>query len=247
MKPVVAFLVFLQICSCTSKVKHRTAPETSKLPRSDTFKLEYSSHLKVPQGVYLDTVNTVDQHSGGKEITILPRLKDRELSSIDRALVSELTKRLLENAAIQIGSGKSVEVNDWTIVTEPVSMYKSDKLISYAFISTYDDALAMRPFRRYISVNYNLQAKKILHLNDYFNIVTQADTAMLSYMIYAAVGEWDNPYWQFNEYDNLIDFAVDEEKLYFYFDQFSAGGNPCGLEGSAKKNYYLNLIRNEYR
>jgi hypothetical protein len=217
------------------------------IPFNDTFKLEYQTHLQVPEGIYLDTIKKIYKESGGEECIILPRLKGKEFTASDALLTGEIKRRLSGEGRMSMASDSAVEITRYTTTTEPVSIYKSDKLISYAFISTYSEPGAMRPYRTYISVNYDMQKNKLLHLNDYFNIAAPGDTAMLLYVIYSAVGERESTYWKYNGYDNLTDFAVDADKLYFYFDQFSAGGNPCGLEGSVKKKYYLNLIRNEYR
>ncbi len=215
------------------------------IPPNDTFTLEFNNTLRIPEGIYLDTISRTFR-SGGKETILLPRIRDKSLSLADKVLVQEIQRRLQAADVKQVGHA-SKEVKHWTMTTEPVSLYKSATLISYAFISVYSDPDLMRPFRTYISVNYDVKQRRLLQVNDYFNTRTPADTSLLSYIIYAAVGERENTYWQYNQYDTLVDFAVDADKLYFYFDQFSAGGNPCGLEGSAKKKYFLNLIRNEYR
>jgi hypothetical protein len=247
LKNFICLIFFCCLFACEER-EEKVAEDLS-VAKNDTFEIVYDSHLQLPKGIYLDTITNYNKESYGRETIIRPRIKEKEFYKVDKILIDEIERRLHRDTTVQ-SSDTLKEVFHWTETTEPVNIYKSDKIISYGFIITSSDAQSIRPFRKYISINFDIKKNKLIHLEDYFNISTKADTTSLSYIIYSAVGENDNTYnpgWRNYEYDNSFDFAIDENKVYFYFDQFSLGRNPTGLEGSVKKKYITNLTKNEYR
>jgi hypothetical protein len=241
-------LIFL-CCLFACKEREEKVAEDLSVAKNDTFEIVYDSHLQLPKGIYLDTITNYNKESDGRETIIRPRLKEKEFCKVDKILIDEIERRLRSDTTAQ-SNDTLKEVFHWTQTTEPVSIYKTNKIISYGFIVTSSDAHSMRPFRKYISINFDIGKNKIIHLEDYFNIVTKSDTTLLSNMIYSAVGENDdihNPGWRNYGYNNSFNFTIDESNVYFYFDQFTIGSNPTGLEGSIKKKYIKNLIKNEYR
>jgi hypothetical protein len=246
-KNVIAIFFLCSFFAC--KEAGKKVDEELPVAKNDTFDRIYEKHLQLPNGIYLDTIINYNKESDGRETIVRPRLKEKRFYEIDKILIDEIERRLRSDTSKQ-SADTLEEVFHWTETMEPVNVYKFDKIISYGFIVTSSDALSMRPFRKYISVNVDIEKNKIIYLEDYFNIVTKADTALLSNIIYSAVGENDdiyNPDWRNYKYDNSFDFAIDESNVYFYFDQFTVGGNPTGLEGSVKKKYIIKLIKNAYR
>lgn len=201
----------------------------------------------VGEGFSIDTIRKPDTNSRFRETIIVPRLTSKEYSIIDAMLQQEIIKR--KDSAAEISAGddtvnmKEVPGKFYNEI-KPLSVFKSNDLISYGFLDISNDEFSMRPFRKYFSVNYNTQQDKFIFFDDYFILKNRDDSSFLKWIIYSDIAGIDiSPY----VLGNGIVFSSDKENLYFYFSQFGFANNPCGIVKGVKRKLIRQFIREEYK
>jgi hypothetical protein len=108
----------------------------------------------------------------------------------------------------------------------------------------FSDPRAMRPFRKYFTINYDLRKSKFIFFDDYFRIVSPLDSTTFKRLILGNIGYPDGYWYSLN---NSINFSIDNKNVYFYYDMFGELGNPMGIVYRFKKKYLDKFIKDEYK
>ncbi|WP_462242414.1 hypothetical protein [Ferruginibacter sp.] len=239
------FLCSLFACNETGKKVN----EDLTVAANDTFDFDVAENdIPILPGFLVDTIKQYGKETQFSFSLICPAIVGKDFDRINKVLKDEI-KRKAENRYVinsidetAVGTAKEIfgAMNDNILL----QMHKNKNLVSYGFLSLWDDPNSMRPFRKYFAVNYDTVLKHFILFNDYFNILGHADTSLVRSIIYSEVG---NPSFDYVSLDNDIIFSFDDKNIYFYFDQFEEPGNPIGLVKRVKRKYLDNFINNDYK
>jgi hypothetical protein len=245
-KSIITVIFLCSFFAC--KEAGKKVAEELPMVKNDTFDFfgdEYD--IPIPKEFSVDTIRHFDKETGNTEMLICPKIVGTEFDKIDEILKKEIKRKasLIYTDSTNYNTiDTSKEVFEAKYDNIPLKMYKNKKLVSYGFLSESSDPGAMRPFRKYFSINYDIIKKKFIYLNDYFKITSSSDSILLKSIIYGNVGNPDTRWYSFN---NQINFSVDERNVYFYFDMFGETQTPMGLVKEIKKKYLDKFIKDEYK
>jgi len=240
--------------SCTDqKDEPKEVPSISKEvyhPPSDTFNVRDllrgpSLQLDIP----LDTIE-IPQNKKHKGMTIVyPKLSKEDFPEVYKS-IEELIKISKKEFYEMVKDDKVVYHSEsglyegWSMGMGPVSLYQTDKVISFSI----EDGRAytgMPSGFEYNMINYDLERKKKITFKDYFILNTAADSAYMERLIARAMNrEQDFNLKKFIEFHEGINFSFDDDYVYFYRDKYDALG--FGIT-SIKKKYILDHINPGYR
>jgi hypothetical protein len=211
-------------------------------PASDSFELVLRHRLVVPPGISFDTTRMTTNFDSSYRTTVTPRFRDEAMDDDNLRISSALIDKIG-----QVEPADGSPLHKWEMKVEPVHIHIGGRIASFALKTEFSAPGQMRPLTGYITINYDLQAHKVLGLKDYFKVASTADSLQLAHIMYSAVGEAAGHRQNGYGFDDTFDFAVDADKVYFYFDQGTLAGNPSGLAGSVKKQYCTKIIHDAYR
>lgn len=241
---ILLFLLYSLIaCNETENKQAGDLPEA----KNDSFENYYEEqNIPIPQGFSVDTIRESDKKTGYSRELILPKLNEPAFNELNKILTNEIRRKaaLCYADTTDAPVDPADEVFDVSEEIQPLKMYKSEKLVSYGFLNIFMEPGMMRPFRKYFTVNYDAGKSEFISFDDYFSIQSSEDSAFLKQLIFGVIG---NPDVSRGILGNEINFSIDDEKVYFYYDMFSEMGNPMGLAYGFKKKYLLKFIKEEYK
>lgn len=245
-KNIIAIFFLCSLFAC--KEVGKKVAEELPVAKNDTFDFfsdEYD--IPIPKEFSIDTIRQSDKKDGNTEMLIRPEICGVEFNEVNKVLKKEINRKA-DLVYADPSDGSSIdttkEVFGFQYHNIPLKMYKNNNLVSYGFLSEYSDPGAMRPFRKYFSINYDVIKKKFIYLDDYFRIGSSSDSILLRSIIYEDVG---NPETRWYSLDNRINFSIDEKNVYFYFDMFGETETLMGLVKQIKKIYLDKFIKDEYK
>jgi hypothetical protein len=211
----------------------------------DFFDKEYD--ITILSGFTVDTIKYFDKQTDYTETLICPEMIGKEYQQINQVLKKEI-KRKVMLSYMDTTDYKSVDTSKEVFGVRHdnvlLQMYKNKNLVSYGFLSEFNEPKQMRPFRKYFSINYDTTKKIFIYLSDYLEITSSSDSMLLKSVIYGDVGNTDVSLYSLN---NKINFSFDEKCVYFYFDMFGETAIPYGLVKIVKKKYLKEFINEEYK
>lgn len=234
----------------SSNKKAVVADTEFKENKSDTFYHDYIGELKtydrkISQEFFLDTINHANKRTKTDEYLVIPRINT---PLIDRRLKKEFYKLknnfAYENSGLMIDENSKKYIEGNAVEMLPVNLCKTDRLISCCFELCYSDSVLMRPYCHYDCMNYDIQLNRKINFSDYFEIKSAEDSAFVGQLILSAVGE-RNFVSQLTLGNNL-DFSINEEYVFFYFDAYELGA-PFNIGGGIKKKYLSRFIKEFYQ
>ena len=234
----------------SSNKKAVVADTDFKENKSDTFYYHYMSELKmydrkISQEFFLDTINHVKKRTKTDEYLVIPRINT---PLIDKRLKTEFDEiknifaHTNSNLMIDESSKKYIDGN--SVEMQPVNLYKTDRLISCCFELCYSDSVLMRPYCHYDCINYDIELNRKIKFSDYFEIKSAEDSAFIGQLILSAVGERN--FIRQLRLDNSLDFSINEEYVFFYFDAYELSA-PFNIGGGIKKKYLKKFIKEPYQ
>lgn len=248
--PVVLVLLF---CRCTNHHRPVDIAATDRtVHRVDTFGLV---DLRIDpfrqQNIRLNTLEVQpDQHHLG--ITALvPVIED--LPAVSRwvdSLVKDKVKGFKESVQDERVETDTIlkMKTGWSMWISPLSFYRGDKMLSFSMESRHGYT-GTPSWYEYHIINFDLEMKKRMRLEDYFILSTAADTAALANLVCRSVycKEVRNAiqYLQNPGIYGVLKFAVDADFVYFFFDKGELFDG--GHIGSVRKKFISDRLRPEYR
>lgn len=243
-KNLITLFILFSLFACNQAEKKTTPPSVVKNDTSEWYHEE--NYFTIPKGFSVDTIIESDRKSEYSRMFIFPKLTEPVFNELNKVLTNEIKRKAVlcygDTADAPINS--TDEIFDAVEDIKPLKMYKSEKLVSYGFINIFGEPGMMRPFRKYFTVNYDAGKSEFISFDDYFSIQSSEDSAFLKQLIFGVIG---NPDISRGILGNEINFSIDDEKVYFYYDMFSEMGNPMGLVYGFKKKYLLKFIKEEYK
>ncbi len=243
-KNIITLVFLLSLFACKEKGK-----QDLELPivKNDTFGFFIDENdIPIPEEFEVDTIKELDKKTDYSKTLICPKLIGVEFNRLNKIIGHEIRRKA--DLAYADTTDRPVdpadEVFGITEVITPLKMFRNENLVSYGFLSMFSDTGAMRPFRKYFSINYDMVKKKFIYFDDYFKITSAPDSAIVKWMVWGEIG---NPGMSWYTLDNAIVFSVDDKNVYFYFDMFGMMGNPMGLVKSVQRKYLNKFISNEYK
>lgn len=243
-----SFLLILYSCVDKEKKDIGTAsiPKEYLTPLLDSFNtrnLDIEPSLQYD--IALDTIEICGDLRHPYVSAIFPKLSETDYSFV-RKQIAKLIKDKKTDFYQTISGYKIENDSGWVerscdIRIRPVSLYQTDKVISFA-LETNRDYLGMSTAFEYDVINYDLENKKPIALLDYFALNTSADTSFLEQIIGRAAGI-DFSIKNHIEIGGHINFSFDDLYVYFYFDKYDMA---WGAK-SVKKKYILDHIHPDYR
>ena len=85
---------------------------------------------------------------------------------------------------------------------------------------------------------------KFIFFDDYFTILSPSDSAFFKQLVFGNVGNPDVSWYTLSD---RINFSVDKDNVYFYYDMFGEFGQPIGMVNRFKKKYLNKFIKDEYK
>jgi hypothetical protein len=247
------FLCSLFACKEAGKNKESKKKVAEELPlaKNDTFINNYDYELnnidlKPPYGFDFDTIKVFVKKSLTGKYLIIPRIKNINDSTIEKRLrkgILEIVSSFLKYNDFLNKENKR-EIIEGRIHFTPSNIYTSTSLISYCFEICYSDSFLMRPYCKYDCINYNIKADNIIKFSNFFNIDSGEDSLYFKKIISSSVREGD-AFSQIN-LDDKLDFSMNDEYIFFYFDQYELMA-PFNIAGGVKKKYLERFIKQEYK
>jgi len=230
------------------KEQGRQVAEELPQAKNDTFDF-YDKEYDIPilEGFSVDTIKYYDKKTDYTKTLICPRITGREFSLVNEILKKEI-KRKIKPGYLDTPDNTPVDTSKevFGVVEDNIllQMYKNKNLVSYGFLSEFDEPGSMRPFRKYFTINYDTGRKTFIAFDDYFKISGHDDSSLVQSIVYGHIGDPDAPLYTLT---NQINFSSDKDYVYFYFDMFGEFGNPVGLVKRVKKKYLVNFINDAYK
>jgi hypothetical protein len=250
-KNIIALVVMCCFLAC--KDTSKKVNEDIVVVKNDTFDFDYINDLKsynskpVANGFTFDTVSIFLKKSKTDENLIIPRLTEKNDLVIEKKLrkkvVGVVNSFLKTNYNLLIDDDTK-EIIEGTIRLYPINIFRNSSLISYCFEICYSDSILMRPYCNYQSLNYDVKKDKFIKASDFFDIRSSEDSLYIKKLILSAVREeWSMYMFSF---DDKLDFSMNEEYIFFYFDAYELGA-PFDIGGGVKKKYLAKFINEEYK
>jgi hypothetical protein len=196
--------------------------------------------------ISLDTIEINGDSKHPRIHAVVPKLSNDYYPSFQKEidkLISEkkfdFFETIRDNKEYQDASWQD---RSWDIVIHPVSLYQTNKLISFS-IETIRDYSGMSAAFEYDVINYDLENKKSIALDDYFILNNRSDITYMEKII----GRTLNMNVSMRDYIEIggkLNFSFDDFYVYFYFDKYDILG--WGAR-SVKKKYIIDHINPAYR
>jgi hypothetical protein len=217
-------------------------------PVRDTFNTrDLAREPSLQADIALDTID-IPMNKKHKGITMIyPKVSKEEFPDVYRSIdqLIKTTKKefseLVKDEPVRYFKDYD-RYEGWSMGMGPVSLYQTEKVISYA-VEDGRGYTGMPSGFEYNIINYDLEKKKEIELGDYFILNTPADTAYLEGIIGRAMNR-EFSIKQRTEYLGQINFSFDDFYVYFYFDKYDILG--FGIS-SIKKKYIIDHINPAYR
>ena len=255
MKYLLIILSSLFFYSCTNdnKISQRTAEvkKDSLLPKSDSFNFtDLYLNPSIQDGILLDTT-TFGPTKKYLDITIvLPKLSKDDCPGVSRqlnALAKNSKKEFIKSIEEPVIFDTTISSlpQGYSMWIEPKSLYKTDKVLSFA-VENGEGYSGMKSVFEFITINFDIKKKKKIMLEDYFILNTSSDTAWFADIVCKSLN-WGEPdeVIKYLKFFGPVKFAFDEENIYFFFDRGELFAD--GQIGSVKKKYIANHIKYDYR
>jgi len=243
-KKIIALFLLCCLLACIQTEKQESNLPVAKNDTFDFYDEEYD--IPIPEGFSVDTIRESGKKTGYSKTLICPNLTRTVFKELNKTLKKEIERKAalsyMDTTDQRVDT--ATEVFDVTEEISPIKMYKNENLVSYGFLSMFSDSRAMRPFRRYFTINYDLRKSKFIFFDDYFTILSSPDSTFFKKLIF---GNIRNPDVSWYTLSNKINFSVEKENVFFYYDMFSELGNPMGLVYRFKKKYLNKFIKDEYK
>ncbi len=244
-KNLIAILLLYSLIACNQTEKKQIAD--LPLAKEDSFEYygdEYN--IPIPGGFSVDTIIVSDKKAEYIRELILPKVVKSMFNELNKVLTNEIKRKADlsygdTTDALVYPVDKTFDITEEVI---PLKMYKSEKLVSYGFLDIFSEQGMMRPLRKYFTVNYDVSKSKFIFFNEYFDIKSSKDSSFLKQLIFGII-RTPGEYWP--SLNNNINFSIDEQNVYFYYDMFGELGNPMGLVYGFKRKYLLKFIKDEYK
>jgi hypothetical protein len=245
LKNIIALFFLCCFIACDETGKKVDGIAVAENDTFDFFSDEYD--IPILQGFSVDTLKYYNKQTDYSETIICPKIIGKEFEQLNEILEKEIKGKV---ALVYLDSTNNEPVDTSKeilgVVEENIllTMHKNKNLVSYGFLSMFDEPNSMRPFRKYFTINYDTALKHFILFNNYFKIAGHHDSTLVRSIIYSGVG---SPDFAHVSLDNEINFSFDEKNVYFYFDMFGGPGNPMGLVKRVKKKYLARFIKEEYK
>ena len=216
--------------------------------RSDSFNTkQIEIYPSLQKDIPLDTIeiSQTKRHTGIRiEIPVLSQKVDPEVFKQIKELVDSKREEFAEMTKKEVVEYDSAfqYYRGWDMWIEPKSLYRTEKVISFA-IESGSGFTGMPSGFEYNTFNFDREKKSNISLGDYFVLRTRADSSFLEKIIQRSfsTGFKLSPYLKAG---NRINFSFDDSCVYFYFDKYDVAG--WGIS-SVMKKYILDHISPFYR
>ena len=245
---LIAFSITIYSCSNRKNTDKdlSSIPKEYLTPLLDSFnsrKLDDEPSLQYD--IALDTFESKSDFKYPRIYAVLPKLAEADNpfvnKQIDKLMKDKRADFNKKIAELGIEKDSSWRNRRWDIWIRPMSLYQTDKAISFS-LQTNREYLGMSTSFEYDVINYDLENKKSILLKDYFILNTPVDISFLEKIISRAA-EIDFSIKHTAEMGEHINFSFDDNYVYFYFDKY---GLAWGTR-SVKKKYILDHINPVYR
>jgi hypothetical protein len=218
---------------------------TPLLDSFNTRNLDFEPSLQYD--IVLDTIeiSANKKHTGIR--MIFPKLSEEEYPEVHKRidkLIKDKKQEFFEVIADEkVEYDSSLQLyQGWGMGIAPISLYQTEKIISFGIESGYGYTGMPSGFE-YTVINYDLENKRPIALNDFFVLNTAADTAYLDGLIGRAMNR-EFSIKKRTEFLGQVNFSFDDIYVYFYLDKYDVLG--FGIS-SIKKKYILDHINPAYR
>jgi hypothetical protein len=246
MKTVANILLIIGLLGCGQQKSKNSIIKTQDTVIQTKSNIEREIKiLGLPIGFSLDTLHNFDKSRNLETFVSVPI---SGITDVDNKVKSEIENQKNDF----IGSLDKMIKEDKRILTtvnsdfhtEPISVYKGERIVSYLFIVSYYHGGAAHPMTMYYSFNFDLQTKKAVAFDDYFDVKTKADTTYFIDNITKAINREGIYVSKLND----IDFNIENDTISFNFDDYEIASYAKGiLQGRINKNKLNDRIKTTYR
>lgn len=251
-KSVFALIFLCCFIACNEKRKQISTKDlhVANLPveKNDTFLVRYidtikGSQLKFNQEFAFDTIELYIKKSKTDKYLTIPRLINVKDTAIEKKLRKEIFS-ITNSFDVPRIDEESKKIIDGEIYMHPINIFRNKRVISYCFEASYSDTALMRPFCSYDCINYDTRLDKFFKFSFFFDIRSSEDSLYFKKLILSAVREESSMYML--SLDDKIDFSMNDDYIFFYFDAYELGA-PFNIGGGIKRKYLARFIKDEYK
>jgi hypothetical protein len=246
MKKLVYIILILALVSCINKKTNSVSINNCPIPDTTALFKKIELSCSLPENFKLDSIKYFDKKRNSVIIISLPISGIGYLDSLIRKqLVSKkdsFSSQIDEFIKNDSTYCKSVLTSDF--FAGPVSMYSSNKLISYSFVISSYYSLAPHEVSDFLSFNYDIKKKKMIEFDDYFSFKTKLDSTFFEDIITKAINREGIA---LNNFKN-IDFNIEGDTISFNFGHYEISSYAEGLiQAHISKIKLINNIKLNYR
>lgn len=248
---IVTTLIFLCVLFACNEAGKQIIAKDLPVATNDTFDFNYINEIKrynlkpIDKGFSFDTFNLFQKKSKTSENLIIPRLTEKKYLPIAKKLrkgVFGIVNSFLSANGNLLIDEDTKEIIEGTINLFPINVFRNSSLVSYCFEICYSDSVLMRPYCNYESLNYDVKKNKFIRASDFFDIRSSEDSLYIKKLILSAVREE----WPMFSFDDKLDFSMNDEYIFFYFDAYELAA-PFDIGGGIKRKYLARFINEEYK
>lgn len=268
MKHILLLTISIGLFGCNTQ--HPAAKKLSEDKR-DTVKIQDSieeasdyrgieADTVIPAGIGIDSLRYTDSslylvvdiryaYPTDESMAAYRQLLTKAIDTVFTAFKQSVTRTTHEDPPDPETAYESLQHNEFSVF--PVNFYQDNYIVSIRFGFSTFTAGAVHPVSYLVSINYDKQARKVISVNDYFNIKNSGDSSlMISLLDKEFVSlrrnmQNDDP-WAFYGVSR-IDFNVSKDFVTFNFGDYVLGQGPTMLEYKVSKPELISLINPSYR
>lgn len=201
--------------------------------------------INLPADFRLDTIQRIDTARNLSTFILMPI---SGISDIDKVVFDEIEKQkndFIKSLDERIEEDKEIlNTANSDFQTQPVSVFKDNKVISILFIISYYHGGAPHPMAMYYSFNFDNKTLNRIFFPDYFIVKSKSDTSNLAGLITKAIGREGVSVSDLKD----IDFNIEKDTISFNFDDYEIASYAEGImQGRLHRHKLVDKIKTTYR
>jgi hypothetical protein len=250
MKAWFGLLLLIFVPACKEERKNKK-PEITAVPKDSLQEAENDNYFMVYTPLFLQKDILYDSAEYVRKdscVEISIRLPKRTRgNAVIYKKIADIRKKAMQDFRRENkdGTGPCIYEEQEHIWLEPMHLFQTKKFISYIIRNSSGMTGGTTGFYNYV-INYDLEEKKEIELDDFFRLKTHNDSLYINQIISRSIGEEEKFKSSKHEYERMFflesNFAFDSTNVYFFFERYGIVG--WGGQISVIRKKYLTAFIN---